>query len=99
MWVWPGFFFVCRVVTKLPDPNIQLLKHLMVLLYHISDNADTNKMDSNNLAVCISPNLLQAEVEKMQEVSRSRFSTVTSESRDLQNFSHFVAESQKKQAE
>lgn len=87
------------MVNKLPDPNIQLLKHLIVLLYHISENADTNKMDSKNLAVCISPNLLQTEVEKMQEVSRSRFrsrfSTVTSESPDLKNFSHFVAESQK----
>lgn len=60
---------VQMVVNKLPDPNIQLLKHLVVLLYHISENADTNKMDSNNLAVCISPNLLQTEYAKIQEVT------------------------------
>ncbi|KAI7804776.1 T cell activation RhoGTPase activating protein a [Triplophysa rosa] len=60
---------VQMVVNVLPDPNIQLLKLLMVLLYHISENADTNKMDSNNLAVCISPNLLQTEVEKIPQVT------------------------------
>ncbi|XP_052010164.1 T cell activation RhoGTPase activating protein a [Xyrauchen texanus] len=58
------------VVNKLPEANIQLLKHLIVLLYHISENADTNKMDSSNLAVCISPNLLQADnVEKIKQVT------------------------------
>ncbi|XP_052001937.1 T-cell activation Rho GTPase-activating protein-like [Xyrauchen texanus] len=58
------------VVKKLPEPNIQLLTHLIVLLYHISENADKNKMDSRNLAVCISPNLLQTDnVEKMKEVT------------------------------
>lgn len=64
----PLFFF--RVINTLPEPNIQLLKHLMVLLYHISENADTNKMVSINLATCVSPNLLQTDsLEKMEEVS------------------------------
>ncbi|XP_065144714.1 T cell activation RhoGTPase activating protein a isoform X2 [Paramisgurnus dabryanus] len=57
------------VINKLPDPNVQLLKHLVVLLYRISENSDTNKMDSSNLAVCISPNLLQTDnLEEMTEV-------------------------------
>ncbi len=42
----------------------------MVLLYHISENADTNKMVSFNLATCVSPNLLQTDnLEKIEEVS------------------------------
>ncbi|XP_059376734.1 T cell activation RhoGTPase activating protein a [Carassius carassius] len=59
------------VINTLPEPNIQLLKHLMVLLYHISENADTNKMVSINLATCVSPNLLQRDnLEKMEEVTK-----------------------------
>ncbi|XP_016310493.1 T cell activation RhoGTPase activating protein a [Sinocyclocheilus anshuiensis] len=59
------------VINTLPEPNIQLLKHLMVLLYHISENADTNKMVSINLAKCVSPNLLQTDnLEKMEEVTK-----------------------------
>ncbi|XP_043118195.1 T cell activation RhoGTPase activating protein a [Puntigrus tetrazona] len=61
------------VINTLPEPNIQLLKHFMVLLYHISENAETNKMVSINLAKCVSPNLLQTDVgnlEKMEEVTK-----------------------------
>lgn len=65
------FIFVFRLINTLPVPNIQLLKHLIVLLYFISENADTNKMVSTNLAMCVSPNLLQTDsnIEKMEEVS------------------------------
>lgn len=80
-----------RVINTLPEPNIQLLKHFMVLLYQISENADTNKMSSTNLATCVSPNLLQTDnMEKMEEVS-----VVTSENLDLKDVSHDVAKSQK----
>ncbi|XP_030643244.1 T cell activation RhoGTPase activating protein a [Chanos chanos] len=60
-----------RVVDKLPQPNIILLKHLMVVLHHISKHANTNKMDSSNLALCVSPNLLLQtdKVEMMTKVS------------------------------
>uniref|UniRef100_A0A8C1LEC9 T-cell activation Rho GTPase-activating protein-like n=1 Tax=Cyprinus carpio TaxID=7962 RepID=A0A8C1LEC9_CYPCA len=59
------------VINTLPEPNIQLLKHFMVLLYQISENADTNKMSSTNLATCVSPNLLQTDnMEKMEEVTK-----------------------------
>ncbi|TRY81346.1 hypothetical protein DNTS_009683 [Danionella cerebrum] len=59
------------VIDGLPEPNAQLLKHVIVLLYLISENADSNKMTSINLAKCISPNLLQTtdNVEKMEEVT------------------------------
>ncbi|XP_036448910.1 T cell activation RhoGTPase activating protein a [Colossoma macropomum] len=58
------------VINKLPEPNIQLLKHLIAVLYRISLKAEINKMDSSNLAVCVSPNLLQADrVEVVKNVS------------------------------
>ncbi|NWI73769.1 TAGAP protein, partial [Dryoscopus gambensis] len=47
-----------EVADKLPRPNLVLLKHLLSLLHHISQNAETNKMDSSNLAICIGPNML-----------------------------------------
>ncbi|NXS38119.1 TAGAP protein, partial [Pomatostomus ruficeps] len=46
------------VADKLPRPNLILLKHLLSLLHHISQNAETNRMDSSNLAICIGPNML-----------------------------------------
>lgn len=55
------------VINTLPEPNIVLLKHLIVLLYHISANTERNKMDSNSLAVCVSPNLLQSDTFEMQK--------------------------------
>ncbi|NWT87471.1 TAGAP protein, partial [Lanius ludovicianus] len=47
-----------EVADKLPRPNLVLLKHLLSLLHHISQNAETNRMDSSNLAICIGPNML-----------------------------------------
>ncbi|XP_058658235.1 T-cell activation Rho GTPase-activating protein [Ammospiza nelsoni] len=47
-----------EVADKLPRPNLVLLKLLLSLLHHISQNAETNRMDSSNLAICIGPNLL-----------------------------------------
>lgn len=60
------------LINTLPVPNIQLLKHLIVLLFLISEKADTNKMVSTNLATCVSPNLLQTDsnIEKMEEVTK-----------------------------
>lgn len=53
-------FCLCsrRVADKLPRPNLILLKFLLSLLHRISQNAETNKMDSSNLAICIGPNML-----------------------------------------
>ncbi|NXC10491.1 TAGAP protein, partial [Orthonyx spaldingii] len=47
-----------EVAAELPRPNLVLLKHLLSLLHHISQNAETNRMDSSNLAICIGPNML-----------------------------------------
>lgn len=58
-------FLLCsrRVADKLPRPNLVLLKHLLSLLHHISQNAKTNRMDSSNLAICVGPNMLSPEVD------------------------------------
>ncbi|KFO32836.1 T-cell activation Rho GTPase-activating protein [Fukomys damarensis] len=50
-----------QVVGQLPQPNILLLKHLVSVLHLISKNAEVNKMDSSNLAICIGPNMLTLE--------------------------------------
>ncbi|NWX14494.1 TAGAP protein, partial [Aegotheles bennettii] len=47
-----------EVADKLPRPNLVLLKHLLSLLHHIGQNAETNRMDSSNLAICMGPNML-----------------------------------------
>ncbi|XP_071662564.1 T-cell activation Rho GTPase-activating protein isoform X5 [Patagioenas fasciata] len=52
-----------EVADKLPRPNLVLLKHLLSLLHHISQNAKTNRMDSSNLAICVGPNMLSPEVD------------------------------------
>lgn len=48
-----------RVVDKLPWANKLLLQLLVCVFHHILANADINKMDACNLAVCIAPTLLQ----------------------------------------
>ncbi|KAF1512288.1 T-cell activation Rho GTPase-activating protein, partial [Eudyptula albosignata] len=52
-----------EVADKLPRPNLVLLKHLLSLLHHISQNAETNRMDSSNLAICVGPNMLSPETD------------------------------------
>ncbi|KAM4772352.1 T-cell activation Rho GTPase-activating protein [Rhinophrynus dorsalis] len=46
------------VAAKLPRPNWVLLQHLICVLHNISKTSAVNKMDANNLAVCIGPNML-----------------------------------------
>ncbi|XP_074780615.1 T-cell activation Rho GTPase-activating protein isoform X1 [Athene noctua] len=52
-----------EVADKLPRPNLVLLKHLLSLLHHIGQNAETNRMDSSNLAICVGPNMLSPETD------------------------------------
>ncbi|KAM9552560.1 T-cell activation Rho GTPase-activating protein-like isoform 1-T1 [Salvelinus alpinus] len=67
-----------RVVDKLPGPNILLLRNILCVLHHITERADANKMDANNLALCIAPTLLQKDtmsldvqtVEKVIELTQ-----------------------------
>ncbi|XP_075409987.1 T-cell activation Rho GTPase-activating protein isoform X2 [Tenrec ecaudatus] len=47
-----------QVADQLPRANLALLKQLVYVLFLISKNAGTNKMDSSNLAICIGPNVL-----------------------------------------
>ncbi|KAL1770352.1 T-cell activation Rho GTPase-activating protein [Sigmodon hispidus] len=47
-----------QVADRLPQPNLLLLRHLVYVLHLISKNAEVNKMDSSNLAICIGPNML-----------------------------------------
>ncbi|XP_061326871.1 T-cell activation Rho GTPase-activating protein [Pezoporus flaviventris] len=54
-----------EVAEKLPRPNLALLKHLLSLLHHISQNTETNRMDSSNLAICMGPNMLSPETDNM----------------------------------
>lgn len=56
-----------RVIDKLPVANKVLLQHLVCVLHHILENADINKMDSYNLAVCIAPTLLQLNTTPLDE--------------------------------
>lgn len=58
------------MIEQLPDENILLLQHLSFMLYIISQNAEQNKMNPRNLAVCMAPNLLQIDqVEAVEKVS------------------------------
>ncbi|XP_015743188.2 T-cell activation Rho GTPase-activating protein isoform X2 [Python bivittatus] len=52
------------VASKLPKPNLHLLKHLLSLLHHISKNSEVNKMDSSNLAICFGPTMLSPNNDK-----------------------------------
>ncbi|XP_067150680.1 rho GTPase-activating protein 35-like [Apteryx mantelli] len=47
-----------KVAAKLPRPNLLLLKPLLAVLHRISQNADTSRMDSSNLAICVGPSML-----------------------------------------
>ncbi|XP_068609964.1 T cell activation RhoGTPase activating protein b [Brachionichthys hirsutus] len=58
---------ISKVVEKLPAANKLLLEHLLCILHHILENADGNKMDAYNLAVCIAPTLLQVDAAPLDE--------------------------------
>ncbi|KAK1888812.1 T-cell activation Rho GTPase-activating protein [Dissostichus eleginoides] len=56
-----------KVVDEIPGPNKLLLQYLLCVLHHILENADSNKMDAHNLAVCIGPTLLQLDGTPLEE--------------------------------
>ncbi|XP_037376906.1 T-cell activation Rho GTPase-activating protein [Talpa occidentalis] len=47
-----------QVADQLPRPNLLLLKPLLSMLYWISKNSETSKMDASNLAICVGPSML-----------------------------------------
>lgn len=51
-------FWNCRLLEKLPQINVTLLRYLFGVLHCIEQRSDTNKMTAFNLAVCIAPSLL-----------------------------------------
>lgn len=63
----PSPFATRRVADDLPRHNKLLLQHLVCVLHHILQNAESNKMDAYNLAVCIAPTLLQLECTPLDE--------------------------------
>ncbi|XP_075893704.1 T cell activation RhoGTPase activating protein b [Nelusetta ayraudi] len=67
---------VRKVLDELPGANWVLLQHLLCVLHHILQSADTNKMDAYNLAVCIGPTLLQLDGVPLDE-QKDRIEKVT----------------------
>ncbi|XP_075054989.1 rho GTPase-activating protein 20 [Mixophyes fleayi] len=49
---------VKKLVEKLPQVNVTLLRYLFGVLHCIEQRSDTNQMTAFNLAVCIAPSLL-----------------------------------------
>lgn len=74
------------MVDQLPVANKLLLQHLVCVLHHIVESADTNKMDAYNLAVCIAPTLLQLDGTPLDE-QKEKLEKV--ESLVMSKLSHF----------
>ena len=47
-----------RILQRLPGENQVFLQYLLPLLHHITEEEDTNGMNSINLAICFAPTLL-----------------------------------------
>lgn len=46
------------IINSLPDPNYATLRALTLHLYRVMDNAGTNRMSSQNLAIVFGPTLM-----------------------------------------
>ena len=46
------------IINSLPDPNYATLRALTLHLYRVMDNAGTNRMNSQNLAIVFGPTLM-----------------------------------------
>lgn len=64
-----------KLLKKLPHEHLLLLKHVICLLWHISQHSSVNKMCTNNLALCIGPSLLSSNkiisISRREEVSKN----------------------------
>ncbi|XP_041076664.1 rho GTPase-activating protein 20-like isoform X2 [Polyodon spathula] len=61
-----------RLVERLPEANVTLLRYLFGLLHHIERRSEENQMTAFNLALCIAPNMLWLPVSTgPEEESRS----------------------------
>ncbi len=66
----------------LPWHHLSTLRFFMLFLQKVADNCDLNKMDVTNLAVCLTPNLMQCSSTKADKMN--------CESRVLQNQTNIV---------
>lgn len=49
---------VKRILEKLPEANLTLMRYIFCIFYHITLNAEENSMNGTNLAICISPSMI-----------------------------------------
>ncbi|CAN7983831.1 unnamed protein product [Ixodes pacificus] len=59
---WKKRDFTISLLKRLPPANVELLRHILCVLWHISHRSNENKMPPSNLAVCIGPSLLSAKL-------------------------------------
>ncbi|XP_062429073.1 T-cell activation Rho GTPase-activating protein-like [Rhea pennata] len=52
-----------EVAGLLPPANRLLLRRLLSVLHHISESAESNRMDASNLAICVGPNMLSPDMD------------------------------------
>ncbi|KAK3097896.1 hypothetical protein FSP39_014249 [Pinctada imbricata] len=58
------------LLCTIPTENLDFLRHLLCVLYHISQKKDRNKMDARNLAVCIAPSILYEQREDLKSTKK-----------------------------
>ncbi|XP_037951383.1 rho GTPase-activating protein 92B isoform X2 [Teleopsis dalmanni] len=52
------------ILTKLPTENYENLRYLTKFLWLVTQNVDQNKMNSHNIAIVMSPNMLWPRMDK-----------------------------------
>lgn len=62
-------------VSKLPDGHYENLKYLMKFLELLAQNSNYNKMNSHNLAIVMSPNLLWSQIQSDADIAQSMNNT------------------------
>ena len=72
-----------RLLCKIPTENLELLRHLLCVLYHIAQKKGRNKMDARNLAVCIAPSILYDQKEDSKNAKRTKELTMNNYSKPL----------------
>lgn len=57
-----------RLVKNLPPHNYHTLKHIILHLRRVVDNAHINKMEAKNLAIVFGPNIVRPEEENVESM-------------------------------
>ena len=66
----------CRLVHKLPESHLLLLRHLVCVLNQIAQYSDQNLMTSYNLSICISQCLLWPELSHDAAAAAARLQDI-----------------------